>query len=261
MQMCLFDTRPRVWYPYRNFRVSKMKRSKRIAILALLLALTVILSLIPLRVSSATLALTLLPVFVLALTQDFVTGLLGGLVMGLTSLVMAFSLSAGSLTAPIFQNPLVSVLPRLFVPAAVFAVMKGLSALFRAAIAKKKSSTDDATPSEHPSEQAPAPDTLALNAENDAPEHTPEAHKMPSRPPLPRLAQALADGIACLIGVLTNTGLVLGMMWALYGGKSVGDTLISPEFMSAMLSVNFVIEAVVFPLITPPIAYAVRKVR
>ena len=40
-----------------------MKRSKRIAILALLLALTVILSLIPLRVSSATLALTLLPVF------------------------------------------------------------------------------------------------------------------------------------------------------------------------------------------------------
>ena len=104
MQMCLFDTRPRVWYHCRNFRGSKMKRSKRIAILALLLALTVILSLIPLRVSSATLALTLLPVFVLALTQDFVTGLLGGLVMGLTSLVMAFSLSAGSLTAPIFQN-------------------------------------------------------------------------------------------------------------------------------------------------------------
>lgn len=49
------------------------------------------------------------------------------------------------------------------------------------------------------------------------------------------------------------------MMWAIYGGKSVNDTLISPEFMSAMLSINFVIEIVVFPLITPPIAYAVRK--
>ena len=107
---------------------------------------------------------------------------------------MAFSLSAGSLTAPIFQNPLVSVLPRLFVPAAVFAVMKGLSALFRAAIAKKKSATDDATPSDHPSVQIPSPDTPALNAENASPEHTPETQKTPSRPPLPRLAQALAGG-------------------------------------------------------------------
>ena len=76
---------------------------------------------------------------------------------------------------------------------------------------------------------------------------------------LPRLLQALIDGVACLAGVLTNTGLVLGMMWALYGGKSVNDTLISPEFMTAMLSINFVIEVVLFPLITPPVIYAVRK--
>lgn len=76
---------------------------------------------------------------------------------------------------------------------------------------------------------------------------------------LPRLLQALTDGVACLAGVLTNTGLVLGMMWALYGGKSVNDTLISPEFMTAMLSINFVIEVVLFPLITPPVIYAVRK--
>ena len=76
---------------------------------------------------------------------------------------------------------------------------------------------------------------------------------------LPRLLQALIDGVACLAGVLTNTGLVLGMMWAIYGGKSVNDTLISPEFMTAMLSINFVIEVVLFPLITPPVIYAVRK--
>lgn len=220
-----------------------MKKSKRIAILALLLALTIILSLIPVRVSSATLALTLLPVFVIALTRDVVTGLLGGLVMGLTSLVMAFTLNAGSPTSPIFQNPLVSVLPRLLVPLVVFGVMKGFSSIalrIRAKRAEKGLASDD-----------------EFDEKSLCKEELPD--KTPSAPPLPRLLQAVADGLACVCGVLANTGLVLGMMWAIYGGKSVNDTLISPEFMSAMLSINFVIEIVVFPLITPPIAYAVRK--
>lgn len=227
-----------------------MKKSKRIALLALLLALTVILSMIPLRVSSATLALTLLPVFVLALTQDFLTGLLGGLVMGVTSLVLAFTFGAGTPTAPIFQNPLVSVLPRLFVPAAVFGVMKGLGALAGRAAARKAKETELAEEGEcTPQEGQP-------DEEEGAPEETAERGKKRN---IPRWAQALIDAAACLAGVLTNTGLVLGMMWAIYGGRNVGDTLVSPEFMSAMLSVNFVIEIVVFPLVTPPIAYAVRK--
>lgn len=229
-----------------------MKKSKRIALLALLLALTVILSMIPLRVSSATLALTLLPVFVLALTQDFFTGLLGGLVMGVTSLVLAFTFGAGTPTAPIFQNPLVSVLPRLFVPAAVFGVMKGLGALAGRAAARKAKETELAEEGEcTPREGQP-------DEEEGAPEETAESGRGKKRD-IPRWAQALIDAAACLAGVLTNTGLVLGMMWAIYGGRNVGDTLVSPEFMSAMLSVNFVIEIVVFPLVTPPIAYAVRK--
>ena len=150
----------------KRFRV---KKTKRIALLAILLALIVILSFVPLRVSAATLALTLLPVLVIALTQDFVTAVLGGLLMGVTSLVMAFTVGAGTPTAPLFQNPLVSILPRIFVPVVAFGVMHGL------------------------------------------------------------------------------------------GGKSVGDTLISPEFMTAMISINFVIELIVFPLLTPPVVFALRK--
>ena len=215
-----------------------MKKSRRIAILALLLALTVILSMIPLRVSSATLALTLLPVFVLALTQDIVTGLLGGLVMGVTSLVMAFTFGAGSPTAPIFQNPLVSVLPRLLVPLAVFGVSRGIALLVRRVRARK--GTD---PCDGEEEAIPPAEESGKKAGEG----------------IPKLARALADAAGCLAGVLVNTGAVLGMMWAIYGGRNVGDTLISPEFMSAMLSVNFVIEVVVFPIVTPPIAYAVRK--
>lgn len=254
-----------MWYSAKNdFGKFALKKSKRIAILALLLALTVILSVIPIRVSSATLALTLLPVLVLALTQDFLTGLLGGLVMGVTSLVMAFTVGAGSPTAPIFQNPLVSILPRLFVPVVAFSVMKGLSALAKRI--RRKRSHEGLEAAEPVSEDIPAeraydgadgaPDEDGAGADGAQSAAGVDAAK---KDELPRLLQALTDGVACLAGVLTNTGLVLGMMWAIYGGKSVNDTLISPEFMTAMLSINFVIEVVLFPLITPPVIYAVRK--
>lgn len=252
-----------MWYSAKNdFGKFALKKSKRIAILALLLALTVILSVIPIRVSSATLALTLLPVLVLALTQDFLTGLLGGLVMGVTSLVMAFTVGAGSPTAPIFQNPLVSILPRLFVPVVAFSVMKGLSALAKRI--RRKRSHEGLEAAEPVSEDIPAERAYDGACADGSPDEDgagadgagADAAK---KDELPRLLQALTDGVACLAGVLTNTGLVLGMMWALYGGKSVNDTLISPEFMTAMLSINFVIEVVLFPLITPPVIYAVRK--
>lgn len=254
-----------MWYSAKNdFGKFALKKSKRIAILALLLALTVILSVIPIRVSSATLALTLLPVLVLALTQDFLTGLLGGLVMGVTSLVMAFTVGAGSPTAPIFQNPLVSILPRLFVPVVAFSVMKGLSALAKRI--RRKRSHEGLEAAEPVFEDTPAeraydgadgsPDEDGAGADGAQSAAGADSAK---KDELPRLLQALIDGVACLAGVLTNTGLVLGMMWALYGGKSVNDTLISPEFMTAMLSINFVIEVVLFPLITPPVIYAVRK--
>lgn len=251
-----------MWYSAKNdFGKFALKKSKRIAILALLLALTVILSVIPIRVSSATLALTLLPVLVLALTQDFLTGLLGGLVMGVTSLVMAFTVGAGSPTAPIFQNPLVSILPRLFVPVVAFSVMKGLSALAKRI--RRKRSHEGLEAAEPVFEDTPAERAYDGACADGSPDEdgagADGAQSAAKKDELPRLLQALTDGVACLAGVLTNTGLVLGMMWALYGGKSVNDTLISPEFMTAMLSINFVIEVVLFPLITPPVIYAVRK--
>lgn len=233
-----------------------MKKTKRIAILALLLALTVILSLIPIQVSSATLALTLLPVFVLALTQDFVTGLLGGLVMGITSLVMAFTLNAGSPTAPIFQNPLVSIFPRVMVPAVAYLVMKGLSAVANRVNLRRYSSE---VYRRIPSDGAEYKTERQAAAESSSSSPLSRTAKKRRAGGVPGLARAFIDGFACLCGVLTNTGLVLGMMWAIYGGQSVNDTLISPEFMSAMLSINFVIEVILFPLITPPVVRAVRK--
>lgn len=219
-----------------------MKKSHRIALLAFELALIVIFSLMPISLGSASLALTLLPVLVIALTQDFKTAVLGGLIMGLTSLVGAFTVGAANLTAPLFRNPLVSVLPRICVPAVAWAVNKGLTVLsekaFAAAEAKRNVGND------------------CGSAEGETLTEDKQIKRSPRKV---KAVRGVADGVSSLLGVCTNTALVLGMIWLIYGGKTVGDSAITPEFMSALVSVNFVIEAVVMTVLTPPIAYAIRK--
>ena len=193
-------------------------KTRRVALLAVMLALVVVLSFLPLNLGAAVLALTILPVLVVALTQDIVTSAAAGLLMGLTSCLMAYTVNAGTLTAPMFQNPLISVLPRVFVPLVVFGARTGLSAAV-SALSRRRS--------------------LSARAE--------------------KTCLAAVDYVSAALGVVTNTALVLGMIWLVYGGKQVGNAYVSPEFVMGMVSLNFVIEIVVFPIISPPIAYAVRR--
>lgn len=193
-------------------------KTRRVALLAVMLALVVVLSFLPLNLGAAVLALTILPVLVVALTQDIVTSAAAGLLMGLTSCLMAYTVNAGTLTAPMFQNPLVSVLPRVFVPLVVFGARTGLSAAV-SALSRRRS--------------------LSARAE--------------------KTCLAAVDYVSAALGVVTNTALVLGMIWLVYGGTQVGNAYVSPEFVMGMVSLNFVIEVIVFPLLSPPIAYAVRK--
>ena len=193
-------------------------KTRRVALLAVMLALVVVLSFLPLNLGAAVLALTILPVLVVALTQDLLTSAAAGLLMGLTSCLMAYTVNAGTLTAPMFQNPLVSVLPRVFVPLVVFGARTGLSAAV-ATVSRRHS--------------------LSARAE--------------------KTCFAAADYVSAALGVVTNTALVLGMIWLVYGGTQVGNAYVSPEFVMGMVSLNFVIEVIVFPLLSPPIAYAVRR--
>lgn len=193
-------------------------KTRRIALLAVMLALVVVLSFLPLNLGAAVLALTILPVLVVALTQDIVTSAAAGLLMGLTSCLMAYTVNAGTLTAPMFQNPLISVLPRVCVPLVVFGARTGFSAAV-SALSRRRS--------------------LSARAE--------------------KTCLAVVDYVSAALGVVTNTALVLGMIWLVYGGKQVGNAYVSPEFVMGMVSLNFVIEIVVFPIISPPIAYAVRR--
>ncbi len=193
-------------------------KTRRVALLAVMLALVVVLSFLPLNLGAAVLALTILPVLVVALTQDIVTSAAAGLLMGLTSCLMAYTVNAGTLTAPMFQNPLISVLPRVCVPLVVFGARTGLSTAV-SALSRRRS--------------------LSARAE--------------------KTCLAAVDYVSAALGVVTNTALVLGMIWLVYGGKQVGNAYVSPEFVMGMVSLNFVIEVIVFPLLSPPIAYAVRR--
>ena len=193
-------------------------KTRRVALLAVMLALVVVLSFLPLNLGAAVLALTILPVLVVALTQDLLTSAAAGLLMGLTSCLMAYTVNAGTLTAPMFQNPLVSVLPRVCVPLVVFGARTGLSAAV-SALSRRRS--------------------LSARAE--------------------KTCLAAVDYVSAALGVVTNTALVLGMIWLVYGGTQVGNAYVSPEFVMGMVSLNFVIEVIVFPLLSPPIAYAVRR--
>lgn len=190
-----------------------MKRSRKIAITAAGLALVVIFGLVPISFGTATIALTLLPVLVLALTQDWKMAAAAGLMMGLVSLIGAFTTGAGNVTAPLFRNPLVSVVTRIIAPLIAHGMQK-----------------------------------LLLRIERRGKE---EGH-IP-----PKAAKLAIDAVSAATGVVSNTALVLGMIWLLYGGKTVGDSAITPEFMSAMISINFVIELITFTLLTPPIVYAI----
>ena len=124
------------------------------------------------------------------------------------------ALAAVNITAPLFRNPLVSVVTRMIAPLAAHGLQR-----------------------------------LLLAAERRGKE---EGHA-------PRKAAKIAiDAVCAAVGVVANTALVLGMIWLLYGGKTVGDSAITPEFMSAMISINFVIELIAFTLLTPPIVYAIN---
>ena len=127
-------------------------------------------------------------------------------------------------------------------PLAVFGVSRGIALLVRRVRARK--GTESAAGSTAPAEEDEKKEDIPCDGEEEAIPPAEESGKKAGEG-IPKLARALADAAGCLAGVLVNTGAVLGMMWAIY--------------MSAMLSVNFVIEVVVFPIVTPPIAYAVRK--
>lgn len=73
-----------------------------------------------------------------------------------------------------------------------------------------------------------------------------------------RINILLSSSISSAVGTITNTALVIAMIYAFNAGKAYGGIVINAAFLSALVGINFVIEIAVAMILTPPIVLALR---
>ena len=120
--------------PVKRDSKPKKKRvftTKRIAVLALMVALVIIFSFVPISFGTVSLALMILPVLIISQVEDFKTTFILGLFLGVINYIAWFSTKAASPLAPVFQNPLVCILPRVLIGVVAYWVGTGFRALVK----------------------------------------------------------------------------------------------------------------------------------
>ena len=90
-------------------------KTKKIALLSVMLALVIIFCFVPISFGTVTLALMILPVLVIAQIEDFTTTLILSVLMGVVNEIAWYTTKAGAVLAPVFQNPLVCIVPRVLI--------------------------------------------------------------------------------------------------------------------------------------------------
>lgn len=275
---------------------TRLNKIKRIALLALMLALTIIFCFVPIQFGAITLALMILPTIVVAQTCSFSTSIFMALMMGIINYIAWFTTKAASPVAPIFQNPLVCILPRVLIGVVSYLSRVGLEKLFFPAseIARKYKDEyhlekvlvclDDKSdissdcvsqnecdlqgvyPSEN-NENATYNFDIATSCEeaetfnNTATSiHTQNQNKNYSHE---RAKDTLKSQIICAIstalGVVTNTLFVALFTLIFFNDTSIGqNTIVTVDYVLAWFGLNFAIEVVSFSLITPPIVLALK---
>lgn len=208
----------------RNSSEVCMKKSKRIALMAFMLALIIIFNFVPISFGPVTLGLMILPVLIMAQMEDLKMTIVTGLLLGVTNLISWYTVKAGALLAPVFQNPLVCILPRVMIGIVAYAVYHLLSKLLR----PKYGEVDG--------------QEVLLNKKQLF------------------ISEKAISVTATACGVLTNTLLVGLMALLLFKGQTFGSTAISAQWIATLFSVNFVIEVIAFPIIVPAIVFALKKI-
>lgn len=209
-----------------------MRNSRTIAINAILFALTIVLTVInsALPIPGVSIAfLMLLPVLIASQVERLSTAAFTGFVLGLSSLVCAFIFP--NVMSPLFYNPLVSVLPRILIGIVSWAVFRYTNIAIDKIV------------------------DIVNNKKNKQQSKNAESLKRKGAVRFP-----FVSAISAMMGVITNTGIVLAMMWIFFNNKIVGEMIINAQFFTALLSLNFVIEIAVCAVLVPPIVYAIKIV-
>lgn len=237
----------------------RLGKIKRICLLALMLALTVIFCFVPVQFGTITLALMILPTLIVAQCCDFKTSLITGLAMGLINYVAWFTTKAASPVAPIFQNPLVCILPRVLIAVASYLTRKGLEIVFfKYAFAKRH-------PYEYFRETNNTQECACTNAddcfeENDSASLQAERRNSAiNQKAKDEALRGVIYALSAAVGVVTNTLFVAIFTLLFFKDTSIAqNTVVTVDFVLAWFGLNFAIEVVAFSLITPPIVLALR---
>ena len=261
---------------------NKMGRTKLIALLALMLALTIIFCFVPIQFGLINLALMILPTLILAQVCDFKISLFMGLMMGLINYIAWFTTKAASPIAPIFQNPLVCILPRVLIAVVAYWSRVGLEKLLlekwlginlKPEKAVVEDDDDDDTQLDEidqvmteevvedfaPQEEITATDDVIIDDEVEENELTDKEKKAKKAKEI--AVRQVVHLVSTALGVVTNTVFVAIFTLIFFNNTSLGNTIINVEYILAWFSLNFGIEVVAFSLITPPIATAIRAAK
>lgn len=274
----------------KNTRLAKIKR---ITLVALMLALTILFCFVPVQVFAITLALMILPTIIIALVSDFKTTLLMGTLMGVVNLIAWYTTKASYPTAPIFQNPIVCIVPRVMVGVVSFFVRRCLEkAFFENRILRKckdvyvRQSDCDALHFCFENISIPQTDisddiqnqrafcsgtidkndfSSVKNAEipckNNA-KNGKKTHKnrhIFNQKTRDLTTRQLIYMLSTALGVVANTAFVALFTLLFFNGTTIAqNTIVTIEYVLAFFSVNLAIEVVVFSLLAPPIVLALK---
>lgn len=267
---------------------SKMTRTKTIALLGLMVALTIIFCFVPIQFGPITLALMILPTLIVAQVCGAWTSVCMGIFMGLLNYVAWFTTKAASPIAPIFQNPLVCILPRVLIAVVSYWTRVGLEKLIIQKCMKITPTTDVVEEDEEDvvdtvqenvtcndvmtkkDDEVQLLDEQNADCENmtleEGVEETDEikAEKKAddkSKKAKEILARQVIHLVSTALGVITNTVFVAIFTLIFFNGTTLGNTIINVEYILAWFGLNFAIEVVSFSLITPPITLAIKSAK
>lgn len=201
----------------------KNGRSKiqRLAIAGVLLALILVFLLVPMP-SLSGVSLAIIPLIAVVIACQFdglMMGLFCGLSFGLASLIASFTTGAGSLLAFAFHNPLISVFPRVMIPITCYFSYVGMRKLVKLICSKWKKSNDKVAN---------------------------------------HFSIIISSGVSAGVAVLTNTALVMTMIYAFHAGAAIGNNTIGVSFLWGITVANAPFEFAVSILGTPAILVALK---
>ena len=263
----------------KSTKSSRLEKIKRICLVALMLALTTIFCFVPVQFGTITLALMILPTLIVACCCDFKTSAIMGLAMGLINYIAWFTTKAASPVAPIFQNPLVCILPRFLIAVTTYLTRKGLEkAIFKTAFARRHpyeyqrlvgdsangqiDATSDASLQTNDSLQADTflqADSIS-QADIAHTEQTVSVSKSQKKYKATDTAlHQIIYAVSTAVGVITNTVFVAIFTLIFFNNTSIAkNTVVTVDYVLAWFGFNFAIEVIAFSLITPPIVLALR---